>query len=140
MKNLTNKDFTLIKTLVNADVKTVKIAEITGRSHATISRIRHFDTFADYRKAMFKINKEIRERVKPLAELPAPIPTELKHGVERPAPAPATDSITITRDAADEIMQKLNFIITHMVVDPNRKAPEDKNANKVHRSRLAIFS
>jgi hypothetical protein len=52
MKRMSEKDFTLIKTLTQANVKKSTIREVSGRGVFVIGMVERSDSFEDYRKNM----------------------------------------------------------------------------------------
>lgn len=51
-KWLTEKDFTLIKTLADNGLSYAKITQLTGRSGTTIARVKHSKNLEDYTRQM----------------------------------------------------------------------------------------
>ena len=72
-KTVTEKDFVLIKTLLNAGVPASKIMDISGRAAGTVSSIRRSETLEDYHR----INREYRERMKVALEEEELVPIKL---------------------------------------------------------------
>lgn len=136
VKHLSKKDFDLIQTLNTAGVTQTKIREITGRATNTISRVTNSKTFAEYRKQTTQNNKFYHNRAD--AKQAGQVPPS-KEEISPNAVVVDMNDIAGLRSDMKILTNRVNFIVTHMVIDPDRKAPEQKEAGKKH-SRLAIFS
>lgn len=94
-KVINEKEFGILKKLINSGVSQKEFTEATGRKHATYSRVKHCETWEEYQDYIVKSsgwNKEKKDYKKNIA--PKETPKPLKH---------------------DEIMKHYKEIVRHLI-------------------------
>jgi hypothetical protein len=74
-KQLTEKDFTMMKALVEAGISNKKIENATGKSYYTIFRIKKAKSFADYKEQLKELRGKNAARTNGHVEVKTPQPT-----------------------------------------------------------------
>jgi hypothetical protein len=73
-KQLTEKDFTMMKALVEAGISNTKIENATGKSYYTIFRIKKAKSFAEYKEQLKELQGKNAARTNGHVEVKTPQP------------------------------------------------------------------